>query len=505
WVSFRQSQGFSIFFFDIATVLATSTGINNADKLRNFLIDFYDTNPFMYLLLVGDHDTVPVGMLIPEPDGADTIPSDFIYSDLSSDFDTDNDGRWGEYYSVTGEQDWGVDYTPEVFVGRISTNSPAAVSTIASRIVAFDSSTAAFKQKALLPAAFLNYNDEPEYGMPITDGAGFMELAKQTVLRNYQTTTLYEQIGVIPSYPSDYALDYTQLASLLSTQDYGIINWSAHGSATSSSRKVWIEDTDQDGIPGWGETEWMSMVNCTSFDYLNTAQGAVIFAASCYNGMIDYNSASLAEYALQKKGVAVFGATRTGWYKLGWQNPGWGGLSSYNYHLLENYADRQHSIGYAHAYANLLHTQYYLFGDPIDTGGIIWPELQNVYTYLLYGDPAVGHNASSFMQPLGEILVYDPDANDGFKVVNAIRENANFNVVYTNRLIPDYDYLSNFEAVFALLGYGAEASIPVSGSWEYNLLNDYLSAGGKMYLEGGINWDPQDSLLGKFGTHAPLD
>jgi len=505
WVSYRQSQGFSIYFFDIASILATSQGVNNADKLRNFLKDYYDTTQFMYLLLVGDHDVVPVAMLTPEPNGAETVPSDFFYSDLSSDFDTDNDGRWGEYYAVAGEQDWGVDYTPEVFVGRISTNNPAAVATIASRIVSFDSSTAPFKHKALLPAAFLNYNDEPEYGMPITDGAGFMELARQTVLRNYETTTLYEQIGVIPSYPSDYALDYAQLASLLSAQDYGIINWSAHGSATSSSRKVWIGDYDQDGIPGWGETEWMSMVNRTSFDNLNTAQGAVIFAASCYNGMIDNNTASLAEYALQKKGVAVFGATRTGWYKLGWQNPGWGGLSSYNYHLLENYAERQHSIGYAHSYANLLHTQYYLFGDPIDTGGIIWPELQNVYTYLLYGDPAVGHNTASSVSPLGEILVYDPDATDGNKVVNALRENANYNVVYTNRLIPDYDYLGSFEAIVCLLGYGTEASIPVSGTWEYNLLNDYLQSGGKMYLEGGINWDPQDSFLGKFGTHAPLD
>lgn len=504
WETFRTGQGFAISFADIATILSQSPGSNAAERLRNYLSTQYAVNGFDYLLLIGDYDTVPVAMLTPEPNGMETVPSDFYYSDLSSIFDTDGDNRLGEFSLGMGDQDWGVDFTPEVFVGRISTNSTAEAAGIAQRIVAFEQSNAAWKNKVLLPAAFLNYQAEPELIFMQTDGADFAEYELNTILSGMECTTMYEQIGVVPSYPSDYDLSYENLAIQLNTQSYGILNWSAHGSATSSSRKVWVTDSNQDNIPDSFEMEWMNMVNRNSFNNLTNADGMVIFAASCYNGMIDNTGASLAEHALIKKGVAVFGATRTGWYKIGWRNPGWGGLSSYNHHLLENYVRHGMSIGAAHAFANLTHTQYYMFGDPVDSGGIIWPELQNVYTYLLYGDPLVGHTSPQ-SPPAGEILVWEPMGDDALAIVNAINATGRYSVIHSDRLIPDYDYINRFEAVFCLMGWGGDAYHLTPGSLEYNLLNGYLENGGRVYLEGMVAWDPTDPFWAKFGTHAPLD
>lgn len=498
WTAFRQGQGFELRFWDIAEVLLNEAGANDAEKLRNHLITQQLLFPFSYVLLVGDHDLVPTAYLTPEPNGNATVPSDFYYADLSSDWDTDGDGRLGEYYTQYGEEDYGVDYTPEAFVGRFSTNSASEVSQIAQRIVAFEQSNAPFKNKALLPAAFLNYHDEPLTGMPQTDGAGLMELAKSTILRNYETVTLYEQLGVIPSLPSDYDLSEANFNDLLRTQDFGLISWNAHGSPVSSARKIWMNDLNGNGMPESFEMQWLPLVDRNSFNNIQSEYGSVIFAASCNNGDLDYTEQSLAEKALVTKAVAIVAASRTGWYKVGWENPGWGGLSSYNYHFLENYAEKGYSAGAALAYANLLHTQYYLFGDPIDDGGIVWPELQNVYTYMLFGDPVLGH--SEFPQPEGEILVYAPHF-DAWPVVNAISENSDFNVIYTNRLIPDYDYIDSFKAVFCLLDNEA----PAVGSLEYNLLNGYLEAGGKIYLEGRLPWDSNDEFLGKFALEAPFD
>jgi len=504
-VAFRQSQGLVTEYANIATILNTSPGSNAAEKLRNYLIQQYNLNPFTYLLLIGDIDVIPIAQLTPEPNGFETIPSDFYFSDLSSIFDTDSDGCLGEYSSGIGDQDWLVDYTPELFVGRIAWNTSASVTTICDRIVSFEQSQAPWKEKALLPAAFLNYQNEgDEFNFAQTDGADFMELVKQTIISSMQTTTLYEQTGAILSYPSDFPLDSTTLRNQLNTESYGLLNWSAHGSATSSSRKVWIEDSNNNGIPESYEMEWMGMVNRQSFDNLANQDGMVVFCASCYNGMIDHTSASLAEHVLLKKGVAAIGATRTGWYKIGWRNPGWGGISSLNYHWLENYKTFGMPVGAAHAYSNLLHTQYYLFGDPIDSGGIIWPELQNVYTYLLYGDPAIGHTPVP-IQPAGEILVWEPIHHDGLPVVNAINAAGNYNVIYTDKLIPDYQYIDNFEAVFCLFGFGDTSYILEPNSLEYNLLNGYLENGGKVYLEGWVAWDAQDSFWQKFGTSAPYD
>lgn len=503
--SFRQSQGMVTAFTDVMTILDNYPGANDAAKIRNYLIQEYAASPFTYLLLIGDVDVIPIAMLTPEPNGSQTVPSDFYYSDLSSNFDSDNDGRLGEYSTGIGNQDWEMDFSPEIFVGRISNNNPAQVSAIAQRIVSYEQSTAPWKQELLLPAAFLNYAQE-EYNLEFaeTDGAYFMEFMRSTILQDYQSTAMYEQLGVVPSYPGDYPLDYDGLKNLLSSNSFGIVSWSAHGSATSASRKVWMEDSNANSIPDSWEMQWMGMVNRASFDNLQNQDGSIIFCASCYNGQIDHSSASLSEYALQKKGVAVIGATRTGWYKIGWQNPGWGGLSSYNYHFLENMKQNGMSVGAAHSYANLLHTQYYLFGDPIDSDGIIWPELQNVYTYLLFGDPAVGHN--TFTEPnLGEILVWEPSGNTGLPLVNAINSLGAYNVIYTDRLIPDYQYLHHFEAVFGLLGFGDSTYDPLLDPSEAAMLNAYLETGGKLYLQGDLFWESNHPLMQKFGSSTPWD
>lgn len=494
WQNYRSNQGFILQFANIDNILATTAGVNDADKLRNYLKAEYAANPFTYLLLLGDYDTVPVAYLTPEPGGYETVPSDFFYSDLSSDLDANNNGLYGEYSAAVGQGDWGIDFTPELYVGRFSTNIPAEVSQIAERIISYEDSGQAYRNKALLPGAFANYENEPEYGIPATNSADFAEYLKATVLRNYECTTLYEQEGVVPSPPSDFALNYNNLKMLINEQDFGIISWSAHGSAIHNSRKIWNADSNNDGLPDSWEMRWRTMTDKQSFDDISSPGGSVIFAASCYNGYIDYNETSLAEYALIKKGVGVIGATRTGWYKPGWQNPGWGGLSSYNYHFLENYAAMGLSLGAAHAFANLMHSQYYLFGDPLDTGGIIWPELQNIYTYLLYGDPAVGHNEVPI--PEGEVLVFTPGQETDFRLVNTLQEALHINVVQSNRLIPDYEYISGFEGVFAIIG---EQELE---GYEKDILIDYLAAGGKLYIEKSGSWELTDPLYGLFDLQS---
>ncbi|MEN6445306.1 MAG: C25 family cysteine peptidase [Candidatus Cloacimonas sp.] len=485
-VFFRQSQNIDVSFCNIATALASGMGTDNAEKLRNFLQNTYNQNPFSYLLLAGDYDIIPPAYVTPEPDGAETVPTDFFYSDLSSDWDTDNDGRRGEYSTGYMDEDYGIDFTPEVFVGRISTNVVSEVSSIANRIVEYEQVSEPWKDKNLLPACFLNYQDEPELGFLPTDGGLFMDYLCDTCLAEQNNFTMYEQEGVVTSFPSDLPVNYDNLRNKINAESWGFINWSAHGSATSSSRKVWMADFNHNNIPDGGEMDWMGMVDRQSFISLQNQDGTVIFAASCDNGMLDINETCLAEYALIKKAVGVLAATRTGWYKIGWLNPGWGGLSSYNYHFVENFRQNKLDLGSAHSYANLLHTQYYLFGDSLDTGGIIYPELQNVYTFMLFGDPMIGWTDEE-PNLNGEILVWEPSGNEGIALVNAIHQLTNFNVIYTDKLIPDYNYINNFEAVFYLAGDSILASSLEPTSFAYSYLNSYLEAGGKLYCENYID------------------
>jgi hypothetical protein len=499
-VTLHQGQGMITAFAEIDSILSNTFGSSPAEKLRNYLISEYADSPFSYLLLIGDIDLIPIAYLTPEPNGVDTVPSDFYYSDLSSDFDSDNDGKLGEYNT-------GMDYTPELAVGRIPWNDALTVSQISARIANFESGDFLWKHKTLLPAAILNYADEVQnVGFERTDGATFMEYCKTNVLSSYYNTTLYEQLGELPSYPSDYPLTADSLAYLLNTQSYGIVNWSAHGSPSYSARKVWTDDQNANNIPEPNELQWFSLVESQTFNNLSNQDGSVFFCSSCLNGMIDNTEPSLGEILIQKKAVADIAATRTGWYKIGWANPGWGGVTSYNYHWLENYAQLGMTVGQAHGYTNWMHTQYCLFGDPIDSNGIIWPELQNIYTYLLFGDPAIGYPAQT-TAPTGQILIWEPVGNTGNAIVNGLHSLAPFNVVYTDHLIDTYNYLNQFDAIFCLfgLGYGENVYNLTPGSFEYNYLLAYLQQGGKVYMEGMVSWDSADSLFGRFGTIAPFD
>lgn len=499
--TFRAGQGLATAFADIFLILANGTGNSNGEKLRNYLISEYASHPFSYLLLVGDHDTLPLLQLCPTPDGSALVPSDFFYGDLSSVMDSDGDGRLGEYYGAEGSQDWLCDYTPEVLVGRISTNDPFIAAQIAARTVAYDQSQSAWKRKALLPAAWLNFPHEPLVVFDETDGATLMEYARQTALNDWDCTTLYEQQGIMPSCPSTLPLSYANLKSQMSTNSYGLLNWNAHGSSLTSGAKYWREDSNANLMVDSGEVTHYTLVSKASFDNLANQDGLILFAASCNNGMLDTSSTNqcLAEYALAKKAVNVVAATRTGWYKPGWKNPGWGGLSSYNFLFLENLGRNQMYSGAALAWANLTHTQYFLFGDPLDDCGIIYPELQNVYTYLLFGDPAVGRSGAE-AAPVAEILVYEPAFTDGLPVVRAINSSGRFNVIYTDKLIPDYDYIGNFAAVFCLFGWGDDAYALQTDSLNYALLSAYLAGGGSIYLEGDVDWDAADSFWQSFGT-----
>ena len=87
-------------------------------------------------------------------------PTDYIYADLTGDWDTDNDGYHGEYGTIS--QDYDVDFEAEVYVGRIPVYSAdySSLDAILKRIINHHNDTGAEKKKILLPMAISNYYNE---------------------------------------------------------------------------------------------------------------------------------------------------------------------------------------------------------------------------------------------------------------------------------------------------------------------------------------------------------
>ncbi len=510
YLAFRMNQGFTINFGDIDFILENFGGNTSPDVLRNYLINSLNPASDNYLLLIGDFNTIPIKYLNASPNEDSMTPSDFYYSDLTSNFNSDGDDFWGEYSYEYGVEDYEIDFTPEMYVGRIPFSDPVILSQVMQRLIDFEQNDAPWKNSVLTPMAMFNFeNEDYEIGWNRTDGSDFAEYLKNTVLRDNNVTTMYEQFGYDNSpYPSDFDLNSLNLQTALNFQDFGFVCIGAHGSPTSSSRLVWDDDFDDNNICTVDERYWDSLINVDMLNNITNQDGSIFFTQSCLNGAFDLTNPgepSLGQYLLQKKGVAAITATRTGWYKIGWINPGWGGIHSLNYYLMENYYTHNQSLGMAHANANLLFSNYFFFGDPYDTEGIVWPEQKNIYTYLLYGDPLINYQPDYSLAD-GEILVWEPIGfGNSYNVVNAISESGNWNIYYTDKIDDEIETLDNFSAVFCLFGFQDEAYNLDSSSYEHELLTSYLQNGGKVYSEGSSSFSEDIPYYNYFNIWAPFD
>lgn len=124
--SFKRSLGVTASVALVDSIVFAYPGVDAAEKLRNYLKEFYQAGG-RYLLLGGDQTLVPTRYLayyncaVAPTSRYELLPSDLYYADLSGEWDKDGDRIWGE-----PNQD-APDLYPEILVGRIPLKDSAAV------------------------------------------------------------------------------------------------------------------------------------------------------------------------------------------------------------------------------------------------------------------------------------------------------------------------------------------------------------------------------------------
>jgi len=115
---FKNASGLSTAIALTDSIYARYDGIDHAEKIRNYLIDFHEQGG-VYVLLGGDDVTVPARYVYYyntnsyPSDSYELMPSDLYYADLTGQWDLDGDGVWGE---PTHDAP---DLIPELKVGRL--------------------------------------------------------------------------------------------------------------------------------------------------------------------------------------------------------------------------------------------------------------------------------------------------------------------------------------------------------------------------------------------------
>jgi hypothetical protein len=168
--AWHTQKGYRDTVIDVSSIYSGYPGLDEPEKIRNFIIEAKNTWGTVFVLLAGQNDDLNAGQdLVPSrhayymESGAgyygdeDMIPSDFYYSDLDGTWDANGNQVWGEI----GDE---VDMYSDVFVGRAPVLDVAGAQNFVAKTLNYEKSNpGAYIKKMLLPAAILwsDYEERP--------------------------------------------------------------------------------------------------------------------------------------------------------------------------------------------------------------------------------------------------------------------------------------------------------------------------------------------------------
>ncbi len=301
-------------------VLAMSTGIDDAEKLRNFLIDKYNSGT-RYVLLGGDETVVPIRYAFAA--NTTSMPTvdllqicDLYFGDVNGVWDVDGDGVYGE-----PTQD-SADLNSELLVGRLPVCTPEQVTAYISKLIKYEQNPNNGDYGYLNKSLFIAADQMRDYG----EGVGEHVLLAQS-LPSYvvsDTTDLIEAPTGIADNPA-YPLASSSIAKL--SEGWGIISLLIHGRVDG-----WVVRSNK-------YNQWPK-------SFILTADGAddthgflpniasngmpgLVYSIGCNNGAFDMdtppfpsaNPSVVTAFLAKPDGgaVAFVGYSRWGWVATSWQ------------------------------------------------------------------------------------------------------------------------------------------------------------------------------------------
>ena len=277
----KTNRGVSSKVVTLEWITSNYDGIDNQEKIRNFIKDARASWNTVWVLLGGDTDVVPHRMAYSNFQSVNEyIPTDLYYADLDGSWNADGD-------SVYGETTDDVDLYPDVFLGRAPVNTITEANIFVSKTKAYESGPSSYETSALFLAEYLDAN---------TDGGVTKNIIEnESVPSNFSVTKLYSSLG---------NLDRSSAIAELN-EGYGIVNHVGHANySVLSIGSGYLYRSDMDSL-------------------VNFPDSSVFYSEGCWSNALDEDS--IAEHFILNPnggGIAYAGNSRYGWYYPG--NPGIG-------------------------------------------------------------------------------------------------------------------------------------------------------------------------------------
>ncbi|MFZ5564844.1 MAG: C25 family cysteine peptidase [Thermodesulfobacteriota bacterium] len=270
FIGHRQAQDLTTAVVSIEEILADAayTGRDNAETLRNFIIDAYETLNTEYVLLAGDTNIIPLRRLWCYLRGQSeinlSVPSDLYYQCLDDDFNSDGDLLWGETTDGPGGTD--VDLLAEIYVGRASAQNAEELSNFFYKTMAYENEAdnASYLTRALLAGEWLGFGGVSEFS---SNGLEEIRLGSD----NYGYTTA--GFAAFPNFTVDTLYDE-------GTENTITYSWSASDIITdinSNAYSIIVHD-------GHGDTDWVMRLANADADALTNTNFIFGYSHACFPG-----------------------------------------------------------------------------------------------------------------------------------------------------------------------------------------------------------------------------
>jgi hypothetical protein len=360
-VSYYQSRGIRVKVKSLATVYGNSTGIDNAQKIRNYIIQQYQVNHIEHVLLAGDAELMPYRGLYCEVMSSslyidNNIPSDIYFSSLDGSWNNDGDSKWGE----PGEED----LLPDISVGRFCASDTNDLNIMLNKTILYQQNpVVADLDKPLLVG-------EKLWSSPNTWGADFMNLLVGThseygyTTTGLDTTQLYDTL-YDKGLPTPW--NYLQLLEKIN-QGHSFLYHVGHANTDYVMRLYNGNITNAN----------FSLVNGVTHGFMP------VYSHGCYCGQFDASDCIAERMLCISNFSNVFiGNSRYGWFNEGSSD---GPSQHINREFTDAiYNDGEKAVGMAHTISKIATAPWVTAPGQWEEGALRWC----MFTCNVLGDPAM--------------------------------------------------------------------------------------------------------------------
>lgn len=257
----KNKKGVPTEIVTVEQIYSEMPGRDEPEQIRNYIKQFKEQKPLIWVLIGGDVPVVPVRYVhcrVEVPDfyeDEDDIATDLYYSDL--------DGSWDENgNNVFGEIEDNIDFLPDVLVGRLPVDTLEQAQGVISKMITYETNPPiGYETKVLFIADYTGFYDI--YSSLAKDPMENSAIAPQCrpVYKLYDDWWNYEN-----AYENTREAQIEQLNS-----GYHIINHLGHG---LSSTLGYLRNSDVDALENGDKTGIYFSCACYSGSFQNSVDAA---------------------------------------------------------------------------------------------------------------------------------------------------------------------------------------------------------------------------------------